>query len=121
VTLATDHGWQSTGFQLEAGKKYRITATGRYVLASSPKPMPCEAGGVTIHYCRGNPLGMLMGGVADLEGESPLITPLVMPQPIGLEGEIEPAAGGTLYLKINEPASGLAANSGTLNVMIRAK
>jgi hypothetical protein len=121
IKLATDRGWQSTGYRLEAGKTYRITAAGQYVLATAPKPWPCDAGGVTIHYCRGKPLGMLLASLGDLDGETPAITPLVTPQPIGLTAEIEPTTSGTLYLKINEPSSGLADNSGTLSVTIRAK
>jgi hypothetical protein len=121
VTLATDRGWQSTGYRLQAGKTYRLTASGRYEIAHSPKPWPCEAGGVTIRYVGGHPLGMLLASLTDLEGEQPLITPLVSPQPIGLSAEIEPQTAGTLYLKINEPSSGLFDNSGTLTVTIRVK
>ncbi|MBW8885166.1 MAG: hypothetical protein JF612_10420 [Planctomycetia bacterium] len=121
IKLATDRGWQSTGYRLEAGKQYKVTASGQYLLKTSPKPWPCDAGGVTIHYYRGKPLGMLQAALGDLEGEPPAITPLVTPQPIGLASEMEPTTTGTLYLKINEPASGLADNSGTLSITIRAK
>jgi hypothetical protein len=121
IKLATDRGWQSTGIRLEAGKQYKISAAGQYLLKTSPKPWPCDASGVTIHYAGGRPLGMLMAALADLDGEPPAITPLVTPQPIGLASEIEPTTTGTLYLKINEPAGGLADNSGTLHVTIRAK
>jgi hypothetical protein len=121
IKLATDRGWQSSGYRLEAGKAYRISTAGQYVLATAPKPWPCNAGGVTIHYCRGNPLGMLLAALGDLDGEAPAITPLLTPQPLGLMSEIEPTTSGTLYLKINEPASSLADNSGTLSVTVRAK
>jgi hypothetical protein len=121
VTLATDRGWQSTGYRLEAGKHYQLTASGRYQIVGGSKPWACEAGGVTIRYAGGRPLGMLLAGVTDWEGEAPSLTPLATPQPIGLAGELEPAATGTLYLKINEPSSGLADNTGTLSVMIREK
>jgi hypothetical protein len=121
IKLATDRGWQSTGYRLEAGKIYRVSATGQYVLATSPKPWSCDAGGVTIHYSRGKPLGMLLAALGDLDGETTPVTPLVTPEPVGLVSEIEPTTTGTLYLKINEPASNLADNSGTLTIMIRAK
>jgi len=121
VKIATDHGWQSTGYRLQAGKTYRLIASGRCEIAHSPKPWPCEAGGVTIQYAGGHPLGMLLASLTDLEGEQPLITPLVSPQPIGLSAEIEPQTTGTLYLKINEPSSGLADNTGMLTVTIRPK
>jgi hypothetical protein len=121
VTLATDLGWQSTGYRLQTGKTYRLTAAGRYQIASGPPPWPCEAGGVTIRYAGGHPLGMLLASLSDLEGEQPLVTPLATPQPVGLSAEIEPQSAGTLYLKINEPSSGLSDNTGTLAVTIRAK
>jgi hypothetical protein len=35
VTIAADRGWQNTGLRLEAGKKYRLTASGRYQVAKS--------------------------------------------------------------------------------------
>ena len=120
VTLATDHGWQSTGYRLQAGQIYRITASGHYQIAAGSKPWPCEAGGVTIRYVGGQPLGILLAAVADLDGEMPAITPLTGPQPIGTSGELHPSRSGTLYLKINEPASGLADNVGTLTVTVRA-
>jgi hypothetical protein len=119
VTLEADRGWQSTGYRLRAGTIYHLTTSGRYEIAHSPKPWPCEAGGVTIRYAGGHPLGMLLASLTDLEGEQPLITPLVKPQPIGPSAEIEPQTTGTLYLKINEPSSGLSDNSGTLAVTIR--
>jgi len=121
IKLATDRGWQSTGFRLQAGKKYSIKASGRYLLGKEPKPWPCEAAGVTIHYCRGNPLGMLMAGVSDVEGDDTVISPLVTPHAIGSEAELQPEATGTLFLKINEAAGALADNSGALEVTIRAK
>src|SRR4051794_23017525 len=33
ITLATDRGWQSTGFRVEARKTYRLAASGHYLLA----------------------------------------------------------------------------------------
>ena len=118
-TLATDRGWQSTGFRLQGGKSYRITATGRFQIADGPPPWPCEAGGVTIRYANGHPLGMLLGALGDLEGDPPPVTPITTPHAIGLAVELTPKKAGTLYLKINEPAGGLADNTGSLSVVIR--
>src|SRR5262249_57169159 len=42
VTLATDHGWQSTGYRLQAGQIYRITASGHYQIAAGSQPWPCQ-------------------------------------------------------------------------------
>jgi hypothetical protein len=120
VRLAADRGWQSSGLRLEAGREYRITASGRYQLTGGSEPWPCEAGGVTIRYHVGQPLGTLMAAVSDLEGEAPTRTPLADPKPVGLTGSVKPERTGTLYLKVNEPASGLADNSGSLTVQVIA-
>ncbi len=38
ITVAADRGWQDSGLRLEAGKKYRIQASGRYQVAADPRP-----------------------------------------------------------------------------------
>lgn len=74
VTIASDRGWQSSDVWLEAGKKYRVTASGRYQIAVEQNngkrvPWPCEPGGVTIEYHDGRPLGMLVGAVVGEENQ----------------------------------------------------
>jgi hypothetical protein len=118
ITLKTDRGWQSSGYTLEAGKAYLLSSSGRFTVAAGDKPWPCEAGGVTLRYHRGRPLGMLLASVESGQG-SPFGTQLVHPQAVGLSAEIKSAAAGTLFLCINEAASGLADNQGTLEVEIR--
>ncbi len=63
VKIAADRGWQNTGLRLEAGKTYRLTATGRYQIAKEPKIWWCEPGGVSIRYYHGQPLGILLAAV----------------------------------------------------------
>ena len=121
VTVASDRGWQSTGFSVEAGKTYTITATGRYQVAKTPQPWPCEPGGITIRYHRGKPLGLLLAAVGDTRLEANAITPLANPTAIGTLAEITPTFAGTLYFSINEAAGGLADNNGTLSVKIELK
>jgi hypothetical protein len=118
VTIAADRGWQSSGFALRAGQKYKITATGRFQVAGGLKPWPSEAGGVTIRYERGQPLGMLLAAVSDVESPANPVSPLAIPQPIGASGTVAPESSGTLYLRINDSAAGLADNAGTLSVRI---
>lgn len=120
ATLAADRGWQSTGYLLEAGRTYRLEAAGRYDVASGPPVWPCEAGGITLRYERGLPLGMLLAAVRPQAPSGP-ITPLANPTPIGLAGTVTPAETGVLYLSINERAAGLADNRGTLRVTVRAE
>ncbi len=121
VTIAADRGWQSAGIRLEAGTTYRISATGRYQIGAEPMTWWCEPGGVTIHYYRGNPLGMLTGALR--EDDKPLagLTPLANPAPIGLAREITPSSSGTLYLRINESPAALSDNEGELTVRIEIK
>ncbi len=118
VKIRADRGWQSTGVRFEPNVKYEIVATGRYQIGQVPKPWWCEPNGVTIHYHQGQPLGMLVGTLADLE-EKPARPPFLHSAAIGLQTSLKPSRAGTLYLKINEPASGLADNVGELEVEIR--
>ena len=118
--LDTARGWQSTGFRLEGGKSYTISASGRFQVAGGERPWPCEAGGVTIRYHNGMPLGMLMGLVCDDERHN-VAAALAGRQTIGLASVLTPTESGVLYLSINEAASGLADNRGTLEVAIREK
>jgi hypothetical protein len=121
VQIAADRSWQSSGVRLEAGKTYHITAAGRFQIADEPKPWWCEPGGVTIHYYRGRPLGLLMGAVRD--DDSPLREEanLSIAGPIGLSRDLTPRWPGTLYLRINESPAHLSDNNGQLNVSIVAK
>src|SRR5262245_9475420 len=43
VKVESDRGWQSTGYKLEAGKRYTIAASGRFTVVGGDKPWPCEA------------------------------------------------------------------------------
>jgi len=120
LAVAADRGWQSTGVTLNAGKTYRLTARGRYTVAGGEKPWPCEAGGVTIRYHQGRPLGVLLAAIRD-DDAGHMSQPLLAPQPIGLTARITPDKSGTLYLAINEASSGLADNQGALEVAIQAE
>jgi len=37
ATIAADRGWQNSGLRLEGGRKYRLTASGRYQVAREPQ------------------------------------------------------------------------------------
>lgn len=115
--VVADRGWQSSGYRLNAGQTYKIAASGRYEIAKTDKPWPCEPGGITIRYHGGRPLGMLVAAVKT-DGEAVAATSLAKPQPIGLAATIRPSTGGVLYLGVNEASSGLADNRGSLKVVI---
>jgi hypothetical protein len=119
VKIDADRGWQSTGLKLAAGQSYQLSASGRYQVAAEPKVWWCEPGGVTVRYYRGQPLGMLLAAIGDVEQPAGAITPLAAPQPIGLAAAIEPILSGTLYLKVNDSPAELADNAGNLTVEIQ--
>jgi hypothetical protein len=121
VTIAADRGWQSTGLKLEAGKRYHLAASGRYQLALEPKTWWCEPGGVTIRYHRGQPLGMLVAAIGDVEQPASTMTTLAVVQPVGLSAELAPQSSGTLYLKINDSPAELADNIGEVEVAVRQR
>jgi hypothetical protein len=116
VEVAVDRGWQSTGVRLEAGKKYRLHATGRYQIVAGPPAWESEADGVSMRYEGGHLLGALLAVVRPDEPTSPsaFLTPTV----IGSHGELLTERSGTLYLRVNDSPAELADNLGTLSVTI---
>jgi hypothetical protein len=119
VEVRADRGWQSSGILLEQGTPYVITAEGRVTLGKSTKPWISEPGGISLRYASGRPIGTLMAAVVSdpkqIGGEGGLLKPFAA----GTSTIIEPAATGTLYLRINDHFNGLADNSGTYRVTVR--
>jgi len=70
VRVQADRGWQSSAWRVEAGRTYRLIASGRYQVAQQPRIWWCEPGGVSIQYYRGRPLGMLLAAVRPEDGSS---------------------------------------------------
>jgi hypothetical protein len=116
VEVKSDRGWQSSHAHVEAGKRYRLKATGRYQVAAGPPGWWSEAGGVTIRYEEHRPLGVLLGVVRPDEpvGKSAFLDPIV----VGLGTVLEPRVSGTLYFRVNDSPAELADNRGTLTVTI---
>ena len=100
VTVAADRGWQNSGLKLDAGKTYRLAATGRYQVAKRAHVLYSEPGGVSIRYFHGKPLGVLLGAVRP-HGPSTGVSPLASPLRIGLGAVVRPEKTGTLYLRAN--------------------
>lgn len=115
IEVRVDRGWQSTRIAVEAGRTYHLEATGRFTIHRDPDgiPWPCEAGGVTLAYHNGRPLGELQATV----DAGPAA--FVAPTPIGLAADYTPPASGTLYLRVNDSPGALAENAGVLSVAIR--
>jgi hypothetical protein len=112
-------GWQSSGLRLEADRQYEITARGRVRINQQTPPWFSEAGGITIRYHQGRPLGMLLAAVRPETGPQ-RVTALTDPIPLGLGGELVPEQTGVLFLRINELAGHLGDNQGELQVNVRS-
>ncbi|ASV72943.1 hypothetical protein THTE_0341 [Thermogutta terrifontis] len=125
VRVEAGKGWQNAGLQLEVGKRYQLTATGRFIVAQDGGPWECEPQGVTIRYVRGHPLGTLLAAVVPV-GDSPprpgaeLNTRGSFFQPIAVgRGYVLTAERtGTLFLRINDSAAELSDNSGDILVKV---
>lgn len=125
ATIRADRGWQSSGVWLKAGRAYRVTARGRYQIAEETtadgkrRPWPSEPGGVTIEYYAGQPLGMLLGAIAEEAGSGGKgAGSFTEPVAIGLTKTFTPIRSGTLYLRVNDSAGRLDDNRGTLTAVI---
>lgn len=110
--ISAERGWQSSGWVLQAGREYDLSATGRYTIAADNQPWPCEPGGVTLQYHDGQPLGKLIGLLRPAKDSATVSPPLSL----GLKSRIVPRVDSILYLRVNEPASALSDNRGTLQV-----
>ncbi|MGE3408171.1 MAG: hypothetical protein AB7I37_15240 [Pirellulales bacterium] len=119
VRVAADAGWQSTGIHLERNKAYRVEASGRYQLKQQPQAWWSEPGGVSIHYFRGSPLGILQAAVRPDEVDPNVTSALLQYDNVGLFSTLLPTHDGTLYLRINDSPAALADNTGTAEVSIR--
>lgn len=117
IAINTNLGWQSTGIRMEEGKEYLIAAKGKFTVQRAPKKWECEPGGITIEYANGMPLGMLLGNIRRDE-PLPGAAGLVRPIRIGLSRRVRAAGNGTLYLRVNEKAGGLADNQGQITVKV---
>jgi len=118
VTIAADRGWQSSGYQLEAGKSYRLSASGRFQLAKNPRPWISELNGVSIRYSQGKPLGVLLGAVYSPSRDPQAHVALATPITIGPAATVKPDHSGTLYLRVNDSMAELADNAGKVEVRI---
>jgi hypothetical protein len=117
VAVAADRGWQSSGVRVEAGDRVEFAGRGRFTVARTTKDWISEAGGVSVRYYRGRPLGMLLACV--VPDEPTAAGGLASPFPIGRAAEWTAEASGTLYFRVNDSPAELDDNSGSLEVEIR--
>ncbi len=117
VTVQADHGWQNSGLQLEAGKTYKLSATGKFQVANDPKPWISEPNGVSVRYIHGRPLGQLLAAIRP-EHSTKSATVFLKPIVIGAAATITPSETGTLYFRINDSSGELTDNAGHADVTI---
>jgi hypothetical protein len=113
VSIDASRGWQSTGWMLRGGETYRVTASGRFQIADDGLPWPCEAGGVTIEYHDGKPLGALLGALRETDGNT---TGFAVPMLIGVGTTLKPDRDATLYMRVNDSPAKLSDNRGELQL-----
>ena len=120
IQLKADRGWQSSGVLVEQGKKYTVTASGRFTLASKPKPWISEADGISFRYFGGQPLGKLLGCIR-LHTAAAIPTAKGMRQgfPCGANHTFVAPQTGTLYLRLNDAWNQLSDNTGGVTVDVR--
>lgn len=114
--LATAWGWQDSGIEVAAGEEKQIEARGRYMIRTGDPPWPCEAGGITIEYYRGRPLGELLVAVLP---EDPKFNEVLVPLPIGTSHRLTFERAGRLLFRINESPVWLEDNTGELEIRVR--
>ena len=123
ITVRADRGWQSTGLRVTAGMKLAIAATGRFVnhredsTEQQGVPWESEAGGITIRYHRGQPLGKLL--IALDEPQQLGETGLANYGAVGEGGDIMIPSNGVLYFRVNDSPAELVANEGALQVTVQ--
>lgn len=125
VQVAANAGWQSSQVAVQAGRKYRVRATGQFTLADRPKPWVSEPQGISIRYFAGQPLGRLMGAIRPAPISPP--TPqsprreILNLIPLGPDATFTAPHSGTLYLRLNDAWNEIGDNSGTVQVEIEAQ
>jgi hypothetical protein len=115
TNISAAKGWQSTGWLLRAGKSYRVTASGRFLIASDGGPWPCEPNGVTIQYHDGQPRGVLLGAFRPLDGKAGAFG---NPTVVGVGATLQPDKDAVLYLRVNDSPATLADNDGDIAVKV---
>jgi len=114
IVVQAGLGWQNTGLLMEKGKTYSFAASGRFQLgAEGGKIWWSEPNGVTIRYHQGRPLGLLLGATLSEQKKGDFHS-----FPIGDITTWTAPETGTLFLRINDAASQLRDNSGTVAVKV---
>ena len=121
TTISTGSGWQPTNAFLESGETYHIRADGQFSMqgTTAEERWLSDPGGITLHYSSGQPLGVLQAILIPPEKIRGDYFNASRVQLIGREKHWTPDQSGTLYLRINNKASRLPDNEGSIRVDIQ--
>jgi hypothetical protein len=116
IRVQSERGWQNSGYSVENGKRYRITASGKFALDNTPSIWWSQPNGITIRYHNGNPIGvLLMAVVTDkLDAGSTFMKPII----VGNGIDYTATESGTLFFRINDSPNNLENNKGNADVKI---
>ena len=124
-TVTATHGWQNSGWQLEAGGQYQLRASGHCRVGQLQRSdglldLESTAGGISIDWYRGLPLGRLLIAQWDEKpdvGGRPKFKVLAE----GGETSFTAISNSPMFLKINNRPSNLSLSDGQLTVNIGRK
>lgn len=120
VEVKSGFSWQQTPWRVERGEPFELAASGQFEVSLGDRLLPCQAGGITIEYYRGQPLGKLMLGILTTTGEEPARL-AVEPLPVGLGGQFTAPASGVICLRVNASPARASENRGALRVNFKQK
>ena len=126
--VSAAQSWQTTGIKVRQGDRIGFSASGEIVVGETTKPWVSHAGGITIDYYSGKPLGKLMACVVPENLSQEDIAEVQAVDSIAVGTGTTTAEGGpkvhiissdgVLWLRINESPAHLGDNSGHLEVSI---
>ena len=121
VSVRADRGWQNSGFRLEKGQTYELTAEGRFQLGRTPKIWWSEPNGITVRYHRGTPIGVLQATLLPHPNDmmNDVGVGFATPKIIGLGEKWSVEQSGTLFFRINDFPAELDDNDGSATVRIK--
>ena len=115
VNVKSDSSWQLTSIAVKPGETFAFKADGQYTIATEGSTTwTCEAGGITIDYYAGHPLGQLMVAVLPENAREPGL--LLEKKPVGTRRDISFDQTGRLAFRINESPAKMSDNEGKLTL-----
>ncbi|MDR3109175.1 MAG: hypothetical protein LBU65_05745 [Planctomycetaceae bacterium] len=114
VRVKSERGWQNSGYSVEKGKSYRLTASGRFALDNTPSKWWSQPNGITIRYHNGNPIGVLLMAVVTDKPDAG--SAFMKPITVGSGIDYTATESGTIFFRINDSPNSLENNQGEAEV-----